>query len=109
VGLTPPRPSVALAASSAAVPESLRLLFWDLDTQQLDPRAYPRYVIERVLEFGDREAVDWMKQLFAEEQIVQVLRGSRRLSRRSANYWSLVYGIPRLDIRVFVDAEPPIS
>ncbi len=91
------------------MPEALRLLFWDLDTQQLDPRAYPQYVIERVLEFGDRDAVTWMKHLFSEEQVVHVLRNSRRLSRRSANYWSLVYGIPRLDIRVFVDAQSPIS
>ncbi len=87
--------------ASSAVPESLRLLFWDLDTQHFDPLVYPQYTIERVLEFGDREAVAWMKRLFTDPQVVQVLRSSRRLSRRSANYWSLVYAIPRPDIRAF--------
>ncbi|MGE3579083.1 MAG: hypothetical protein AB7I25_11555 [Vicinamibacterales bacterium] len=81
------------------MPESPRLLFWDLDTRDFDPRAYPQYVIERVLEFGDRQAVTWMKDLFADSQVVQVLRSSRRLSRRSANYWALVYGVPRIDVR----------
>lgn len=101
MALTQPHPtSVSLdATSAAAVPEPLRLLFWDLDTQHFDPRAYPRYAIERVLEFGDGQAVTWMKSLFTDSEVVEVLRASRRLSRRSANYWSLVYRVPRTNIR----------
>ena len=31
---------------------------------------------------------------FSEPEILRVLRAERRLSRKSANFWALVYGIP---------------
>jgi hypothetical protein len=47
-----------------------------------------------VLEFGDKQAVKWMKETFSEGQIPEVIRTERRLSRKSANFWALVYHIP---------------
>ena len=60
------------------VPQHLRLMFWDANLDELDPTAYPFYAIERVLEYGDEEAVGWMRRTFTEEQILDVLRTDRR-------------------------------
>ena len=46
------------------------------------------------LELGDEDAVAWLRDTFTESEIVSLLRMERRLSRRSANFWALVYGVP---------------
>lgn len=76
------------------IPQSIRPLFWDINAEQFDPGAHPEYAIYRVLELGDREAMAWLRQTFSEQQILGVLRRERRLSRKSANFWALLYGVP---------------
>ncbi len=72
----------------------MRLLFWDIDTERFDPKSYPEYTIGRVLEAGDRQAVAWLQGLFSEHDIRRVIVAERRLSRRSATFWALVYRVP---------------
>ena len=76
------------------IPQGLVPLFWDIRLDQFDARAYPDYTILRVLEYGDHDAVSWLKETFSAEEIRRVLRAEKRLSRRSANFWALVYGVP---------------
>jgi len=76
------------------VPDQLQPLFWDTNVATFNPSAYPDYTIFRVLEFGDDEAIAWLRELFPEEEIRRVLRTERRLSRKSANFWALLYQIP---------------
>ena len=80
------------------IPNNLIPFFWDIDTQTFDPAAYPEYVIGRILELGNPEAVAWMRATFAEEQIRAVIRSEHRLSPKSAAYWALIYGIPLQDV-----------
>jgi hypothetical protein len=75
------------------IPRHLHTLLWDTNLDNFDSSAFPAYTIFRVLEYGDRDAVTWLKETFSEAQIVDVLRNERRLSRRSANFWALVYRI----------------
>lgn len=76
------------------VPEHLHPLFWDIDIKKFNPLEYPRYTISRVLEFGDEKSVTWIKELFSIEQIKDVIKSEHRLTRRSANFWAFIYGIP---------------
>jgi hypothetical protein len=76
------------------IPRELSSLFWDIDTESFVPQDYPEYTMERILELGDSEAVKWLEVQFSEEQIKEVIRTSRRLSKKSANFWALVYEIP---------------
>ena len=75
------------------IPQYLRTLFWDINLDDFDPVAFPAYTIGRVLEYGDQDAVGWLKDTFSESQIVDVIRTERRLSRRSANFWAIVYRV----------------
>ncbi len=72
----------------------LRLFFWDVNQESFDPHAYPEYTIFRLLEFGDEEAIAWLRAEFSHRQIEEVVRTERRLSARSANFWALVYRVP---------------
>jgi len=77
------------------IPLHVRPFFWEIDTASFDPRSYPRYTIGRILELGNERAYSWLKEIFSEAEIKEVILHERRLTRRSANFWSLVYGLPR--------------
>ena len=80
------------------IPETLHPLFWDIDPESFDPPAHPEYTIERILELGTPEAVNWLEEQFSEEEIKTVIRNARRLSPKSATFWALVYQIPPREV-----------
>lgn len=80
------------------IPKHLHPLFWDVNLDNFNPSAHPDYTITRVLELGDENAVKWMKATFSESEIRRVIATERRLSRKSANFWALVYGISLGDV-----------
>ena len=81
------------------LPECAYRYFWDIDPTRLDVGQYSRYVIERLLEYGDLPSVRWMESRFSREEIVEVLKRSRALSRKSANFWLNVLSVPRGEVR----------
>ncbi|RMF26192.1 MAG: hypothetical protein D6759_20065 [Chloroflexi bacterium] len=83
------------------LPELLRPLFWDTDFDHLRIPDHKQYIIERVLEYGDDEAVRWLWHTFGPSAIADVVRRSRAISPNTANLWALVLSIPREDIRCF--------
>lgn len=80
------------------IPRHVRPLFWEIDADAFDPRSYPRYTIGRILEWGDERAYAWLKEVFSEAEIKDVILRERRLTRRTANFWSLIYGLPRDEV-----------
>ena len=80
------------------IPHNLRLLFWNTNPEDFDPTAYPVYTIERVLEYGDEDAVAWLRRTFAHEQILDVLRTDRHLTPLSANFWALLFRVAARDV-----------
>lgn len=76
------------------IPRHLQTLFWDTNLDIFRPEAYPDYTIFRVLEYGDESAVTWLRETFSESEILRVLGTEHRLSRKSATFWALVYGVP---------------
>ena len=80
------------------IPQHLYPLFWDVNVANFNPTAHPEYTIARILEYGDERAVAWMKETFSEAEIKRVIRTERRLSRKSANFWALVYGVASHDV-----------
>lgn len=85
------------------IPQSFRSLFWDINIETFDPVEFPQYTIARILEYGERGAIDWMRQTFPEVQIVSVIRTERRLSRKSANFWALIYGLSHNEVAALKD------
>jgi hypothetical protein len=88
------------------VPNTLRPLFWDINLSEFEPLAYPEYTIFRVLEYGDDGAVVWLRGTFSSEEIRRVIRSERRLSRKSANFWAVVYGIPEAEVASLAQPMP---
>ncbi len=77
------------------IPKKFKKYFWETDFENLNKKDYSAYIIERILEYGDREAVIWMMKNFKKSQIKQILAEKRGISRKSANYWSLILDVPK--------------
>jgi len=73
------------------ISERLKKYFWDTDIEKIDVRKHKNYVIERILEMGDEQAVSWLKKNFTEKEIIRVIQKNRHLSRLSLNYWNLIF------------------
>ncbi|SRR6266545_1861750 len=80
------------------LPATAKKYFWDINADKLDVSKHSRFVIERLLEDGDFPELRWLFQNFSKQKIVDVLKRSRSLSRRSANYWSLILNVPKRDM-----------
>ncbi|MHB9010668.1 MAG: DUF6922 domain-containing protein [Ignavibacteriaceae bacterium] len=76
------------------IPKHLHTLFWDVNIATFDPLEHPQYTISRILELGDKEAITWMKGIFPESQIEDILKVDEKLSPKSANFWAIIFGVP---------------
>jgi hypothetical protein len=76
-----------------AVPERFRPLFWDARLEDIHVRKNARYIIERVLEMGSLDSVNWLQRLYPVRKISDVLGTSSGLSQKSKYFWSLWFGL----------------
>lgn len=83
------------------LPDFLRQYFWDTDFATLQFPLHESYCIERILEYGDDEAIGWLCRTFSRQRLAQVVRQSRALSPKTANFWGLILSIPRDQMRCF--------
>lgn len=88
------------------LPSYLKKYFWDVKFEDLDSEKKPIYIIERVLEFGDLQAAQWLLKQFNHELIKRTLKEIRGLSFKSANFWGLYFKIPHDQILCFKKGFP---
>lgn len=77
------------------LPKFLKKYFWDIEFQRLEKKAHSHFIIERILEYGDKRAMKWLKSHFEQKEIKNVLYNSKNISPRSANFWQLIFNIKR--------------
>ena len=65
-------------------------LFWDTKPENIDKIKNKRYIIERVLEFGDDKEVKMIFQEYDKKDILSVANNSRSLSPQTKMLWSKV-------------------
>jgi hypothetical protein len=80
---------LAAEQETRSVPDHVRPLFWDTDSSKLSLRTHGRYIAERILEVGDMKAFRWLRQVYAGQFLLEICRSSRRLSKKSSNFWLL--------------------
>jgi len=75
------------------LPEEFRKYFWDVDYDDLSLKKYPKFIAERIMNYGDLDAVKWLQSVLDREFIRSVVMNSRNLNPKSKNYWELVLNI----------------
>ncbi len=65
--------------------------FWDVDMKSLDTVKNKRFIIERLLRYGRPEQIKWMLARYSDREIIEVVKSSRTIDKKTANYWALHY------------------
>lgn len=65
-------------------------LFWDTDPKKLDINKNAKYIIERIMDFGNDEEVHWMRKQYPKSLLAQVARTSKVLQKNSKTLWTLL-------------------
>jgi len=78
-----------------SLPKFLQSCFWDVDFDKLNPQKYPYFVIERILEYGNKKDVGWLAKNFPKDTIKETIISSRSLSSKSTNFWALILNLDR--------------
>jgi len=77
------------------LPYDLKKYFWDVNFTELKPQGKQVYIIKRILEYGDKPAIDWMFKNFKRSEIKNALCNFRGYSQKSANYWAFILNIKK--------------
>jgi hypothetical protein len=80
------------------IPERIKRLFWDVDKGKVDPELHRFYVIRRIMDHGSVEDVRWMKSVYSSEEIAEVVKKSRGLSRKSAHFGAAYFSIAKEEV-----------
>lgn len=79
-----------------AVPRRFRRFFWDVRIADLSVDQHQDFILGRLLEDGDRQALHWLVRTYSRETVAAFLkgRGVEVLSRRAWQFWSVYVGLP---------------
>lgn len=80
------------------LPRRLDKFFWEVYPSRIDLGQHSEYVIARLLEHGDLNAVRWALKVYSKEDIAKVVKQSRQLSRKTANFWRLRLAIAKSEV-----------
>ena len=80
------------------IPESVKIILWDVEVNKLDIRRHKRFIIERIIKYGNEKDVKWMLETYSLKEIRDVVKKSKNIDRKSANYWALRLNIPREEV-----------
>ncbi len=80
------------------IPKNIKTLLWDVKEADISFDEHYKYIIERVLEYGDLQEIKWMEDNFSKDKIVVTLKVSKRLSAKSANYFALKYNVSKEEV-----------
>lgn len=88
------------------LPKSFKQYFWDVDFEKVDLDKFRPFILKRLLDRGNTEAIIWVRQHYTKEDIIQLLLTTRDLSAQTANFWA---DFLRLDKRKVACLQKPYS
>lgn len=80
------------------LPEYLRSYFWDVDFDAMKIGESPMFVVKRVIDRGDSQALRWLNLHYSKDIIGKLLRESRDLSAKTATFWADFLGLNHSEV-----------
>jgi uncharacterized protein DUF6922 len=83
-------------------------LFWDAESVDIEQHA--EYIIARVLDFGDEKDLKTLREIYADEKLIGVVREKRGLLSMTRRFWSVYFNLTlpeRKDDRGRASTESP--
>ena len=76
----------------------LKPLFWDASYRNINMILHKRWIIERLLHFGRPEQIKWVIEHYSEDDIINTVKVSKSIDKRTANYWMVHFNIPKKEV-----------
>ncbi len=64
------------------IPRSLKPFFWDVDFEALSVRNSSHFIIGRLVEHGDDEALPFLMRTYSRDELRETVKTSRSISKR---------------------------
>jgi hypothetical protein len=75
---------------SSRLPEEFQKYFWDVAYYELTIEKYPRFIAERMLNYGDLNGIKWLLSWTDRHFIKTIVDSSRNLNAKTKNYWQIM-------------------
>lgn len=66
-------------------------LFWDV--KDVDPQKHQKFVIERILQYGDPEDYKWAMEYYGRDSLIEGLLEARGLDKKSLSFWCQFFNL----------------
>lgn len=78
-----------------------QILFWDVDSSQIDLEKESAFIIQRVFEMGSWSDWCFIKSYYGLEKIVSISKTIRDLNPKAVSYLCCIYGAKKEDFRCY--------
>jgi len=72
------------------IPGEFQKYFWDVNFSDLTMEKYPRFIAERILNYGDLDGIKWLLSQTDRNFLKTLIKSSRNLNAKTKNYWQIV-------------------
>ncbi len=72
------------------LPDQYRKYFWDCDFYEITMEAYPFFITERLLNYGNEQTLNWLLAQIDKAYLTNVVKHSRNLDKKTKNYWNIL-------------------
>jgi hypothetical protein len=73
------------------LPVELKKYFWDCHFDELCLSQHAAFITERILNFGNLQAVKWLLSVIDASFLMDVIEHSRNLDQKTRNFWKIYY------------------
>ncbi len=84
-----------MASVKSKLPKSFKQYFWDVDFEKLKLEESRAFILKRLLDRGNDQAIRWVFKNYQKEEIKALLLTSRDLSSKTGNFWADLLGIDK--------------
>ncbi|MCR4277521.1 MAG: hypothetical protein NUV80_02270 [Candidatus Berkelbacteria bacterium] len=77
------------------LPDSVKQVLWSYDTAKIDLQQHRRLLVSQVLNYGNREATDWLFRQYSRKEVANIARAIPlgQWDKKSLALWSLILNI----------------
>lgn len=90
--------------STSMLPDRIAGLFWDTDASSLHLYAHRDFIIKRVLDRGDWDAVSWLRNALGDAAIRDwfLAKHGGGLDARKLRFWAVILDLPKPEVDEWV-------
>lgn len=71
------------------LPFEFQKYFWDVAFDELTFEKYPRFIAERLLNYGNLNDIRWLLAHTDQQFLAAIIENSRNLNDKTKNYWKI--------------------